>query len=137
MGEEITEEQAQAILREFQESRQNVHALFRDIIVTKDTTKTGNLTQEELGTPKVPLRTFKQLELFCRKIYQDNDWADWFKELSEINTSTSLSKDAILLKLMVTQKKELADVSPNEKKQMKENKGWFKSKRRGSSEDDL
>ncbi len=119
----MTEQQAQSILRDFQESKSNVHSFFRDIIQSDDTTKTGNLTQEELGEPRVPFRTFKHLELFCKDIYKDSEWSEYFRQLAEIHTASSLSKDAILIKLSVTNKKELADVTPS--KNRKRNRGWF------------
>jgi len=122
---EMTEEQAESILRDIQEQKQNQHTFLTKVIQSKDTTKTGNLTQEELGSPRVPLRTFKQLELFCRDIYCDEDWANYYQQLAEIHTSSSLSKDAKLLNLSVTSKKELADMTPKEKK---ENKGWFRKR---------
>ena len=49
-------------------------------------------------------------------------WADYFKKMAEVTTETSLSKEGFLLKMSVTTKKELADVTPKQKK----NKGWFK-----------
>ena len=123
---EMTEREAQQILREFQESRQNLHSFFTNIIKSDDTTKTGNLTQEELGMPKVPFRTFKQLELFCGDVYKDDEWASYFKKLGEIHTASSLSKDALLMKLSVTQKKELSDITPRSKKKRS---GLFKSRK--------
>jgi len=45
--------------------------------------------------------------------------------MGAIQTDSSLSKEGFLMKLLVTMKKELADVSP---KETKKNKGWFKSK---------
>lgn len=129
--EEMTEKQAQQILREFAESRQNVHTFFTNIIKSDDTTKTGNLTQEELGLPKVPFRTFKQLALFSKEIYEDKEWEDYFRELAEIHTASSLSKDGFLVKLSVTQKKELSDMTP---KQRKKNKGWFGGKSKDANE---
>jgi len=121
----ISEDEAREIVRQFNESKQNVHTFFTNVIKSKDTTKTGNLTIDELGMPKLPLRSLKELALFCSDISSDNAWNDYFTKLGEIQTSTSLSKDALLLKLSVTQKRELADVSPKEKKK---NRGWFRKK---------
>ena len=67
----------------------------------------------------------KELELFCKGIANQKEWADYFGSLSEIQTASSLSKDGTLIKLSVTNKKELADMTP---KQGKINKGWFKKK---------
>lgn len=128
---DITEEEAQEIVRQFNEAKQSVHTFFTNVIKSPDTTKVGNLNIDELGMPKLPLRSIKELELFCRDVYGQNYWADWFQKLGEIQTSTSLSKDAILIKLAVTQKKELSDVSPKPKK---ENKGWFRRKETSSGE---
>ena len=122
MEEEFTEEQAKNLLREFAEQKSNIHTFFTKVIQNEDTTRIGNLTEEELGMPKVPERTLKDLELFCKEVYGNNAWADYFNKAAGILTSTSLSKDAILLKLAVTNKKEVADMTPPRKK----NVGWFK-----------
>ncbi len=128
MTEDMSEKEAEEILRGFSKGNQNIHSFLTDVIKAPDTTKTGNLTIEELGYPKLPLRTIKELELFCDDVgYEKSGWGNYFNKLSEIITSTSLSKDAILLKLSATLRKELADVSP-ERKEMKENKGWFQRK---------
>lgn len=119
----MTEQEAQDILRSFSESKATIHTFFTNVIKSPDTTKTGNLTQEELGMPKLPVRTYKELALFSKDVANQDAWADYFEKMSEIQTSTSLSKDALLLRLSVTQKKELADLTPRKK-----NKGWFKKK---------
>lgn len=129
---EMSEEQAEEILRQYSQSSANMHTFFTNVVKSSDTTKTGNLANEEIGLPKVPVRTYKELALFSKDIINDNRWADYFDKMSEIQTSTSLSKEGFLMRLQVTTKKELADVSPKEKK---ENKGWFKKKDSGGSED--
>ena len=132
MAEDITEQEAQEILRSFNEGKQNIHSFLTNVVKAPDTTKTGNLNQDELGYPKLPVRTYKELELFCNDVWNQKDnWGTYFNKMSEIQTSTSLSKDAILLKLSATLRKELADVSP-ERKEIKENKGWFKSNKSDS-----
>jgi len=108
------------------EEKQNIHSFLHNVAVAKDTTKTGNLSQEELGTPIIPLRTYKELDLFCREIADMEYYADYFKKKGEILTSTSLSKDAKLLSLAILQKREVADVSAQQPR--KENKGWFKKR---------
>jgi len=122
---EMSETEAENILRELGSGKESIHGVFNNIIKSKDTTKTGNLSVEELGNPKLPVRTYKELGLFCKNIYSDNSWANYFNDMSEIVTSTSLSKEAMLLRLLVTQKKELADTTVKPKK---ENKAWFKKK---------
>jgi hypothetical protein len=125
MSDELTEEQARELVRELNEGKQNLHKFFTKIIQSNDTTKTGNLTIEELGMPNLPARTNKELALFCEDVFPHSKWKEFFEKKSEILTSTSLSKDGLLVKLSVTQKKEssLRDDTPR-----KENKGWFKKK---------
>ena len=122
-NENLSEEEAKDIIRGFQEGRSNVHTFFTNVVKAEDTTKTGNLSTDELGLSHLPVRTYKELELFSRDIADEESWADYFQKMAEIQTSTSLSKDAILMKLVVTTKKELADMTPKDKKK---NKGWFK-----------
>jgi len=112
------------MVRQFNEQKSNIHTFFTKVIQDESTIKTGNLSEDELGIPNIPVRSLKELELFSKDVYMDDEWADYFKKMAEIQTSTSLSKDGFLLKLSVTSKKELADVTPSKKK----NSGWFKKK---------
>ena len=123
-GKEMTEGEAAEIVRQFSEGKSNLHTFFTKVIQNPDTTRIGNLTEDELGTPHLPVRSYKELALFCEDVADQNFMKEYFDKMSEIQTSTSLSKDALLLKLAVTIKKELADVTPTKKK----NKGWFGSK---------
>jgi hypothetical protein len=124
MADDLTNEEAAEIVRAFGEGKSNLHTFFTQVVKSSDTTKTGNVTQEELGMPQIPVRTYKELALFCDKIAPMDDFKNYFNGMSEIITSSSLSKDALLMKLAVTIKKELADITP----QKKENRGWFKKK---------
>ncbi len=125
MAEELTEEQAQQMMRDFMDGKSNKHSFLKEVVLAKDTTKIGNLSEDELGTPHLDLRGIKELELFSRDVYNDDSWGNFFSKLAEINTSTSLSKNAILLLLAGTDKKEMADMTPQPKR---ENSGWFKKK---------
>lgn len=125
MAEEMSEQQAESMIRDLMDQKSNKHTFLTKVIQEDDTTKVGNLTKEELGNPQLELRGIKELELFANNIYNDKEWGDFFKELSEIQTSTSLSKDALLIKLAATDKKEMADLTEVERK---ENKGWFRKK---------
>jgi len=122
---DMTDEQAEEFLREFGEGKANMHSFFTNVAKWDETTRTGNLEIEELGLPRLPLRTLKELELFSKEIAGDDDFADYFSKLAEIQTATSLSKEGFFLKLAGTLRKEVADVTPTRKK---ENKGWFKKK---------
>lgn len=123
--EEMTEKQAEQLVRNLMEQKSNKHTFLTDVVKSNDTTKTGNLDIEEIGNPKLPLRTYKELALFCNEVWEQKEWGNYFNKKAEILTSTSLSKGGILIKLAVTDKSEMADVTP---KQTKPNKGWFKKK---------
>jgi hypothetical protein len=122
-----TEEQVKAygeeIARQYAQEKANIHSFFTKVIENPDTTKTGNVDEDELGKPQISVRGLKELELFSRDVYMDDSWGDYFEKMAEIQTATSLSKEGFLMKLSVTSKKELADITPKVKKK---NKGWFK-----------
>ncbi len=123
---EMTEKEAQDVLRQMADNKQSIYAIFAKVINEKQkTTKVGNLSVEELGTSKLPLRTYLELSLFCKDIVGDDEFSEYFTKMAAIQTDSSLSKEGFLMKLLVTMKKELADVSPKAKKK---NTGWFKRK---------
>lgn len=124
MAETMTESEAEEIIRNFGEGKSNLHSFFTNVVKSGDTIKTGNLSTDELGMPILPVRTYKELSLFCKDIAGMETFSDYFNGMSEIVTSSSLSKDALLMKLAVTIKKELSDLTPEKKK----NKGWFQKK---------
>ena len=122
--EEQVKEYGEEIARQYAIEKANTHSFFTKVIQNDDTTKTGNLSDEELGNPQITLRGLKELELFSKKVEENKLWEEYFGQMAEITTATSLSKEGFLLRLSVTQKKELADVTAKPKK----NKGWFKKK---------
>jgi len=121
-SENLTEKEAEEVLRNFAESKANMHSFFTNVVKASDTTRTGNLNQDELGISNLPVRTLKELGVFCREVANQNEFGKYFDEISEVQTSSSLSKDGFLMKLVVTNKKEMSDMTPPRK----ENKSWFK-----------
>lgn len=115
------------------EEKQNVFSFLNKVATSDDTTKVGNLTTEEVGLPKLPLRTYKEMELISGTIMNNKFFADYYKAKGEILTSTSLSKDAKLLNLAVIQKRVVEDAT----KPRKINKGWFKKKEEENNEQGL
>lgn len=103
----------------------NVHKFLHDVSVSKDTTKTGYIDETELGSPDLPVRSLKEIALFCNKIWGDKLFGEFFEARSEIITSTSLSKNAKLIELAVVSRRELGDVT---KRSGKKNRGWFRKK---------
>lgn len=125
---ELTDEQVQDLLKNYSsplpEEKQNIHTFLNKVATSKDTTKTGFLTDIELGTTPYSERTYKNVELMSRELCNDEIWGNYFKQKAEILTATSLSRNAKLLSLAVLQRRELADATEVKK----ENKGWFRKK---------
>ncbi len=111
------------------DEKQNVHSFLFNVARADDTTKLGNLKEEEVGFPKLPVRTYKDLALFCKEVGNMPYFQDYFNKKAEIMTSTSLSKDAKLIDLAVMNRKEIADVTTPKA----ENTGWFKKKNKNPS----
>jgi len=107
-----------------EEQKQSVHTFLHNVATAKDTTKVGNLKEEEVGLPNLPIRTLKELALFCNDIANMDYFSDYFRARSEIVTATSLSKDAKLINLAVVSRRQIEDVT----RPRKLNKGWFKKK---------
>lgn len=108
------------------DEKHNIHTFLNTVSKSKDTTKTGFLSDIELGVTPYSERTYKNIELISRDLCVDDMWADFYKNKAEILTATSLSRNAKLLNLAVLQKKELADVTEDINK--KKNSGWFRPK---------
>ena len=106
------------------EDKQNIYNYFKKVIAMLDNTKTANLTDDELGVAKIPVRTNQELALYCEKMGMKG-FADYFKNEAQILLATSLSREGFLDKLAVTQKRE----SEFKTKAPKVNKGWFQKKK--------
>ena len=131
MVEDITDEQVMDQLTRLadtatiQEEKHNAHTFLNAVATSEDTLKVGYLKEEEVGIPKLSVRTLKELALYSTDIANNVVWAEYFDKRAEILTSTSLSKDAKLLELAVIQRREIANVTPTPRKV---NKGWFGKK---------
>lgn len=115
------------------DGKHNVHTFLHNVATADDTTKLGNLREEEIGMLENPIRAFKFLALFSDQVMKKPGLKDFFNARSEIGTSTSLSRGGFLTKLAVVTRKELADVSPKERK---ENKSWFKKADKNEKKED-
>lgn len=107
------------------EEKQNVHTFLHNVAIADDTTKVGFLSESELGVPTYPVRTYKELALFCGDIANMDYFQNYFTKKAEIMTSTSLSKNAKLINLAVLQKRQIEDVT---KPARKASSSWFKKK---------
>ena len=103
----------------------NQHSFLRDVVLANDTTRLGNLTEEELGKLSLTLRACKELSLISSKIMNNQFFSDYFISKGEIQTAPSLSKNAKLIDLAVVQRRE---VTAKTRHSRKVNKGWFGKK---------
>jgi len=106
--------------------KHNVHTFLYGVATADDTLKLGNLSEIEVGIPKLPLRTLKELQLFCNDVANMQYMGDYFGKKSEIMTASSLSKDAKLITLAISQKREFSQRVRTPGASQK--KSWFKKK---------
>ena len=103
------------------DEKQNVHSFLREVVTTKDTTKVGFLTVEELGVMPQTVRSYRELSLIGTKIIGSDAIGNYFAEKAEILLATSLSREGKLISLAVVTRKEVGDVT----RHRKQNRGWF------------
>src|SRR3990167_7717141 len=110
------------------DGKHSVHSFLHNVVLAEDTTKLGYLKESEIGEMNNPIRAYQFLASFSRQVMNNPQLEKFFLSQSEIGTATSLSRDALLLKLAVTQKRELStsDVTKTERKP---SSSWFKPKK--------
>lgn len=111
------------------DEKSNIHTFLRDVVLTKDTTKIGNLQDDkdlnELGIPKHTVRGCKEMARISEKIMNNEFFKSYFNQESEDVLATSLSRGGFLVKQATIQTKIIADAT----KRRKINKGWFGKQR--------
>ena len=84
------------------EEKITIFSIFKKIIDTFDTSKVGNLDENELFA----VRQLQHLALFCGKLnYSELD--EYFRKKGEVVLATSLSKKGAIIEALVTQKRHL------------------------------
>lgn len=107
------------------DEKSTVHTFLTNVVKHPDNTKIANLTDEELGQAKFPVRTLQELALFCDEIANMKAFGEYFKKEAQITLATSLSRDAKLIEAAITTSRQIGEIP---RKKPKENKGWFKKK---------
>jgi len=107
------------------EEKQNIFSFFKRVIFMKDTTRTSNLTNDELGFTKIPVRTNLILSLYSEQMGLSG-LSNHFMRESQIISDSSLSREGFLDKLAVTQKREME--SKTRRSNLPQKKGWFAPK---------
>ena len=88
-----------------QEEKQNIFTYFKKVILQKNNIKTANLTNDEIGLVKLPVRTNLEIAQYCDSMGMKG-FSSFFEKEAQILLGTSLSREGFLDKLAVTQKRE-------------------------------
>lgn len=131
MADEMSEHEAEELLRAFGESKSTIHSFLTNIVKAEDTTRIANIKDEELGQPILPVRTYLELATFARDVGM-TEFADYFDKMKEVVTAPSLSREGFLIRQATIQRKEFSDTT----KRKKEKKGLF-SKKESSEEQEV
>ncbi|MAH50346.1 hypothetical protein CMI37_31280 [Candidatus Pacearchaeota archaeon] len=107
------------------EEKLNHFKFFKDV-VEQTNVKTANLTEDELGQVKIPVRTHLEISEYCKAMNM-NAFSNYFQAKSQVVQATSLSRGGFLPQLVVTTKREAA-TTLTKTGQPQVNKGWFKPK---------
>ena len=105
------------------ERKDNLFKFFREILKIRDTTRVGNLTTSELGITRAGVRPYLEIASYAEAEGLDLV-ADYFRDKSDIITSSSMSKKGFWPQLFVTQIKAEKKV----KEPTKKKKSWFAKK---------
>ena len=108
-----------------EEEKMGIFAFFKKVITMEDTARTSNLNIDELGLCHLPVRTLKELSLFCNETGLKG-LGRVFNDEAGIITNTSLSKEGFLDKLVVTQRK--ATETRMREFSEKQKRSWFKKR---------
>lgn len=104
------------------EDRGSLFSFFNNIIKTEDTTKTSNLTEEEI----MSIRTFKNTSLYADTMGL-SIVRDYINGQSETVLGSALSRKGFLIQSAITQKREFQ--SKTKDKPVK--KPWYKPREEG------
>lgn len=134
MAEEVTDEEIKQLEEELKKLeskdtsygspsaavKESLFKFFNKILTIKDTTRIGNLTAPEIGLGRLSVRGNKSIALYA-KAEGLTIVEDYFNDLSNILTESSMSKKGFWSQLFVTQiksEKKIKSSTPEKKK-------WF------------
>ena len=97
-------------------SKDTIFKFFKEILISTDSRKTGNLKENELGQMSLPVRGYLSVASYAKAEGLERV-ASYLIEQAEITSSTSMSRKGFLAQLFVTQiKKEQKLKEPKFKK---------------------
>jgi len=107
------------------DEKTNVHTFLRDVVVTPDVTRVGNLRDDkemnELGMPSYHVRGSKDMALISKVIMNNSFYSNYFETEAQDTLATSLSRAGFLVRQASVTTKQISDSTPRKKI----NKGWF------------
>jgi len=109
------------------DEKSSILGFLKDIVSRDDNTKTGNVSQDELGEARIPVRTNLELASYCQFMGMDK-FAEVFHTDAQILSSSSLSRGGFLPILAVTTKKESSTSLKNVGASTKKKGGFFGKK---------
>jgi len=108
-----------------QDEKINVHTFLRDVVVTPDTTRVGNLRDDEkmneLGLGSYTVRGCKDMSLISSRIMNNKFFDEYFGQKAQDILATSLSRGGFLVRQASVSTKQVVDAT----RRRKVNKGWF------------
>lgn len=87
------------------EEKQNIFTYFKKVIDVPMNIKTANISKDEIGMVKLPVRSLLGISQYCGAMGMLG-FQNYFKQEAQITLGTSLSFEGFLNKLAVTQKRE-------------------------------
>ena len=109
-------EDLKEFLRKYSGDENGLDNFFLEVIRDEDSLKIGNLEEEELGLPDIPLRTILELKRDCESIPSLSGFANDFESQARDLIHSSLSKKGFLINARITQKKQLTDTTKKKRK---------------------
>ena len=109
--------------------KESLFKFFNKILTIKDTTRIGNLTAPEIGLGRLSVRGNKSIALYAKAEGLDIV-SDYFNDLSNILTESSMSKKGFWAQLFVTNIKKEQKL----KDKTSERKKWFGGKKESEGE---
>lgn len=86
------------------DKKDDLYSLFWKVVKSKESSKVGNLTDEELGMLDISVRDCQKIALLAQTLGHPG-FAMWMMEQSEIVLATSASRSGWLPELFVSQRK--------------------------------
>jgi len=110
------------------DEKESIFAFFKRVITKPLNIKTANLTDDELGNVKIPVRTNLEISSYCKNMKM-SAFSRCFEDDAQVILGSSLSRGGFLDQLAVTTKKEARTEMTRKGQQQNQRGGWFAGRR--------